>query len=258
MADGSGKLHAWRSLMPTLAANRRYLCVLLLGAAVGALALPAAKLAYRTVKAALTPRTDAIKPMDAAATLSDRAAIVRLSRLEKFDIAMLGDSLTVLAPWQDLTGCASLSNRGLLYGKVRDLLDDGEKIKAFSPKLVFVTIGINDLLGGATAGDVLSDIEKLVGKTAPGNRLVLTSVLPVARGIGPPGIGEEIRKVNEGLGKIRSVEYLDLHSHMADRDGYLRASLTTDGVHLRAAGYEIWRNAAAPLVKEACPARTAQ
>jgi lysophospholipase L1-like esterase len=41
------------------------------------------------------------------------------------------------------------------------------------------------------------------------------------------------------------VEYLDLYPLFVNGEGYLRPDLTTDGLHLNASGYLVWRSALA-------------
>ena len=39
---------------------------------------------------------------------------------------------------------------------------------------------------------------------------------------------------------------------IADPAGFLRGDLTTDGIHLNASGYKIWRDSLAPYLSQVC------
>lgn len=61
----------------------------------------------------------------------------------------------------------------------------------------------------------------------------------------------DILQMNEGIKAIASKEqliFVDLHSKFLDSKGRLRAELTTDGIHLDAPGYVIWKNEIEKLV----------
>jgi lysophospholipase L1-like esterase len=47
----------------------------------------------------------------------------------------------------------------------------------------------------------------------------------------------------KSLANSEGVIYLDLYSLFADTNGNLNAELTSDGLHLNAQGYKVWRNA---------------
>jgi lysophospholipase L1-like esterase len=47
----------------------------------------------------------------------------------------------------------------------------------------------------------------------------------------------------KALAKSEDVIYLDLYPLFADANGNLNTELTSDGLHLNAQGYKVWRNA---------------
>jgi lysophospholipase L1-like esterase len=57
---------------------------------------------------------------------------------------------------------------------------------------------------------------------------------------------QRIQKLNQRLAQIAKMEkviYLDLYPLFADTQGNLKMELSTDGLHLAPAGYQVWRTA---------------
>jgi lysophospholipase L1-like esterase len=182
--------------------------------------------------------------------IAERQKMVKLSRLHHVAIVMFGDSQIAFASWPDLTGCTSISSRGVPGATARDLAQDARVVHELSARLVVIAVGINDLQTGRSPQELVHDVRQLV--TNVGGRIALISILPVARWYKTPELSREIREANAGLKTIPGVQFVDLNSHFADSDGYMKDSLTTDGVHLRADGYAIWRNRIEKLVGEVC------
>ncbi|HZG40289.1 MAG TPA: GDSL-type esterase/lipase family protein [Nodosilinea sp.] len=174
---------------------------------------------------------------------------------------LLGDSLTLWFPTSMLPGRKTWLNQaisGESSGGLRDriyLLDDT------SPEAVFIMVGINDLIWGGSEADLVYNVRMMVNdlrQTHPQARVVVQSVLPhggeAATWEGrdrlltiPPDL---IRTVNTQLKAVAAetgADFLDLYPLFVDGDGYLRADLTTDGLHLNQNGYMVWRTALALL-----------
>jgi lysophospholipase L1-like esterase len=70
-------------------------------------------------------------------------------------------------------------------------------------------------------------------------------VLPIHNSLRRSGLrNEDIIELNQGIQKIAvkyQLPYLDLHRKMIDADGALQANLSKDGIHLNAAGYQIFK-----------------
>jgi lysophospholipase L1-like esterase len=183
--------------------------------------------------------------------VANRRAQAALSRLPHPKIVLLGDSQFALASWQDLTGCALLSNRAAAGASAIDLQGDARQVATLGPELVVVEAGINDLQSGRSASQLVAAIESLVAALKPA-RVVVVSILPVAHGFGPDRLAAEVHAANAQLSQRRGADFLDVTATFADERGYLRRDFTTDGVHLRAAGYAAYRDALAPLIDRAC------
>jgi lysophospholipase L1-like esterase len=176
---------------------------------------------------------------------------------------LLGDSLTLWFPTSMLPGRKTWINQaisGESTGGLRNrlyLLDDT------SPEAVFIMVGINDLVWGGSAADLVYNIRMMIDylrQTHPEARLVVQSILPhggeSATWEGrdrlaaiPPDL---IREVNDQLRLVAAemgADFLNLYPLFVNGEGYLRSDLTTDGLHLNENGYMVWRTALA-LVNE--------
>jgi lysophospholipase L1-like esterase len=230
------------------------LIVFIVGACSGIVVLRTITLAHRAYISQLSPHT--LQRSSWSGGVLERQKIVRLSILKKPDVVMVGDSLTAFAPWQDLTNCGSLSNRGVPGAKARDLVADTALVAVkLHPKAAFILVGINDLLIGGSINDVLTAINNMVQSLMlAGSKVFIVSVFPVARNIGPAGLNGSILALNKSLSETATagVQYINLHDKLADSEGYLKEDLTTDGIHLNAPGYEIWRDEILKDVQSNC------
>lgn len=225
--------------------------IFLLGIVVGFCLLRAGTLAYRSVNNP-PEASPSEKRSDWTGGVGERIALVALSELDGARVALLGDSHFAIAPWQDLTGCSSMSNRGVAAGKASDLTEDAKRLLARPPSAVFVEVGINDLLAGRAPHQVVEDVSALANIITDKSKVIVFSLFPVARGIGTADLNSKIRAVNVGLKRIYGLEFIDLTPKFVDENGFLMEHLTTDGIHLRAAGYKIWRDAIATRMNEFC------
>ncbi len=176
---------------------------------------------------------------------------------------LLGDSLTLWFPASMLPGRRTWINQaisGESSGGLRDrlyLLDDT------SPEAVFIMVGINDLIWGGSKADLVYNVRKIVDylhQTHPQARIVVQSILPHGgeaatwegrdrlRAV-PPELIQEVNGQLELVAAETGADYLDLYPLFVNGDGYLRADLTSDGLHLNQDGYMVWRTALA-LVNE--------
>ena len=97
-------------------------------------------------------------------------------------------------------------------------------------------------------------------QTHPQARIVVQSILPHGgeaatwegrdrlRAI-PPELIQEVNGQLKLVAAETGADYLDLYPLFVNGDGYLRADLTSDGLHLNQDGYMVWRTALA-LVNE--------
>jgi lysophospholipase L1-like esterase len=164
------------------------------------------------------------------------------------DVVVVGDSLTERAEWWELLD-RPVANRGIAgdtVDRVRARLDD---VVALEPRVVFVLVGVNDLLAGATPEALAARHAALVAelrRRLPHARIVVESLLPirdelVARdaALTTAAIGRANALLARGAGGA-GAEWLDVHAHLADASGELDPRYSSDGLHLSAAGYRVW------------------
>jgi GDSL-like Lipase/Acylhydrolase family len=80
----------------------------------------------------------------------------------KGQIAMVGDSLTELAPWSGIFPDADIANYGISGDTVDGVVARVPSILASRAKKVFVMIGINDLRKGQSVSSIIPTYRKLV------------------------------------------------------------------------------------------------
>lgn len=172
------------------------------------------------------------------------------------DVVVVGDSLTERGEWWELLD-RPVANRGVAgdtVEAVRARLDD---VAALDPRVVFVLVGVNDLLAGASPEALAARHAALFGELRarlPHARVVAESLLPirdelVARDAALTGA--TVRRANELCRRgaaAAGVDWLDVHARLADPDGELDARYSSDGLHLSGAGYRAWAAALLPYL----------
>ncbi|MEA5451402.1 GDSL-type esterase/lipase family protein [Leptolyngbya sp. CCNP1308] len=174
---------------------------------------------------------------------------------------LLGDSLTLWFPANMLPGRRTWLNQAISGEKSTGLRDRLYLLDQTSPEAVFIMVGINDLIWGGSEADLVYNVRKIVNylhQTHPQTRVVVQSILPhggeMATWEGRDRLvkvaPDQIRTVNGQLKAVAietGAEFLDLYPLFVNGEGYLRADLTTDGLHLNQDGYMVWRTALALL-----------
>lgn len=170
---------------------------------------------------------------------------------------LAGDSLSLWFPPELLPEGRNWLNQGISGETSNGLL---KRLKIFDrtqPEVIFVMIGINDLIRGISNGEILDNQQQIINylqKTHPRAQIVVQSILPHATeeaswkgrekllGVA----NSRIRKLNQQLQSIstkKGVKFLDLYPLFTNKQGNLRREFTTDGLHLTPEGYIVWRSA---------------
>lgn len=185
-------------------------------------------------------------------------------------IVLAGDSLSLWFPQELLPPNHTWLNQGISgetsYGLLRRL----ELFDKTQPEAILVMIGINDLIHGVSEETLLANHREIVRHLKavhPQSKIIVQSILPhggnlflneryrslVKQDYQPPHWVDRlrelpnsyIRELNEkiaAIAKEEKVEYLDLHPYFTDDQGDMMVELTTDGLHLSAQGYQVWRS----------------
>ncbi|WP_313942956.1 MULTISPECIES: SGNH/GDSL hydrolase family protein [Calothrix] len=170
---------------------------------------------------------------------------------------LAGDSLSLWFPPELLP-----ENRSWLNQAISGETSDGllKRLNLFDntePEVIFVMIGINDLIRGNSDEIILENQQQILGylrKVHPKAKIFIQSILPHG-GAESTWEGKEkllkipnnrIQQLNQQLQTIASnqgVKYLDLYSLFVNPEGNIRSELTTDGLHLSPQGYMVWGTA---------------
>ncbi|MEH2312677.1 MAG: SGNH/GDSL hydrolase family protein [Nostoc sp.] len=170
---------------------------------------------------------------------------------------LAGDSLSLWFPPELLPEGKNWLNQGISGETSNGLL---KRLKIFDrtqPELIFVMIGINDLIGGMSDGVILDNQRQIINylrKAHPTAQIIVQSILPhgakEATWKGREKLqtiaNSRIRQLNQQLQSIstkKGVKYLDLYPLFTNKQGNLRREFTSDGLHLSPEGYIVWRSA---------------
>jgi lysophospholipase L1-like esterase len=157
---------------------------------------------------------------------------------------LVGDSLSLWFPKDKLPTGKLWLNQGISGDTAEGV---SKRLSAFSatrPDVIYVMIGINDLRKGATDKSILMNSSRIIHSLRQSHatsQIIVQSILPVRSGKISNSL---IRHINTQLAVIaqkQGANYLNIHNWFTDTDGNLRSELTTDGLHLSPAGYQVWQ-----------------
>ena len=190
------------------------------------------------------------------ALLQQEAEVAAAQKPEHLSI-LLGDSLSLWFPAELLPPKRTWLNQGISGETSAGLLERLELIDKTQPEVIFVLVGINDLIRGMKDETILANqqlIIRYLRQVHPQAKIVVQSILPHSADrvtwegrehlLAIPNT--RILALNQQLKAIANSEgvtYLDLYPLFADANGNLNTELTSDGLHLNSQGYKVWRNA---------------
>jgi acetyl esterase/lipase/lysophospholipase L1-like esterase len=159
-------------------------------------------------------------------------------------IVMVGNSLTEGAKdWAKRLDNITVINRGISGDVTEGVLKRIDEICFYNPKAIFLLIGINDINGGnKLPAETIQSILKIVDKIhtqSPKTKVYVQTLLPTSFSKLQTAV-EEINKGLKANEKVRNYKLVDIHTAFADNQDLLKKELTTDGVHLTEAGYQLW------------------
>lgn len=165
-------------------------------------------------------------------------------------IVMLGDSITDMGEWQELTGFTHIRNRGISGDIALGVLDRLDHIVKAKPAKIFLLIGINDIARNIPDSLILAtqrDIVRKIKQTSPRTQIFVQSILPTnnefTQFVNHQNKTRIIRRLNEALYKMTTEErvtFVDLYSSFINSEGKLDKRYTNDGLHLLGEGYLLW------------------
>jgi lysophospholipase L1-like esterase len=200
--------------------------------------------------------------------------LVEKARRGGIDVYFVGDSITrrwgtsdaqyreFLDNWRRNFFGWNAANFGWGADTVQNVLwrvSNGE-LDGVNPKVIVLLAGTNNVgnaprdgVDAATADVVVRGIDAIVSvmrAKAPDATIVLTGVTPRRDRNGGTTLMPTIDAINgrlQSLADGRRIRYVDINGKLASRDGVLVDGVTVDGLHLSAAGYQIWADALKPI-----------
>lgn len=169
--------------------------------------------------------------------------------IKKTDYVFLGNSITAGADWNALLNIGNAKQRGISGDISFGVLERLQEVIDGKPRKMFVLIGINDISRNIPDSLILNNYRKIVARTRKGScktHIYFYTLLPVNSSFqkfkNHYGKDEHILFVNEQIRKMaaKKVTIIDLYPNFLDKENKLRAELTKDGLHLIAAGYQVW------------------
>ncbi len=210
------------------------------------------------------PRTDA------NSKLAHEQMVANLKK-GHIDVYFVGDSITrrwratdyphFLANWNENFFGWNAANLGWGADTTQNILwrlQDGE-LEGIHPKVIVLLAGTNNV-GRTPASDakvsaITRGIKALLDTLrdkAPKATIILMGILPRNDGANPTAVISSINKINENIARFadgKTIRYLNINDKLADPDGKLFESVTTDRLHLSLKGYQIWADALKPLFR---------
>ncbi|GAX36602.1 SGNH/GDSL hydrolase family protein [Nodularia sp. NIES-3585] len=170
---------------------------------------------------------------------------------------LTGDSLTLWFPPELLPEDRNWLNQAISGESSHGLLKRLNLFDSTQPEVIFVMIGINDLIRGVSDQVILNNQRRIMAylrQQHPQAQIVVQSILPhgdeAATWEGRDKLlkipNSRIRQLNQQLQNTAAkvgVKYLDLYPLFTNQQGNLRNEFTTDGLHLNPTGYVVWRTA---------------
>ena len=157
---------------------------------------------------------------------------------------LVGDSLSLWFPKDKLPTGKLWLNQGISGDTTEGVSKRLSAFSATKPDVIYLMVGINDLRKGATDKVILVNSSRIIynlRRKHPTSKIIVQSILPVRS---QKILNSRIRHINAQLAIIaekQGVNYLNIHNWFTDTDSNLRPELTTDGLHLSLAGYQIWQ-----------------
>ena len=150
----------------------------------------------------------------------------------------------------------SILQRGIDGTEVSDMIRYSPRIiTPYRPTQVVVYAGDNDIAQGKkTARDVYNGVLTLfmlVRKNLPGALFTYISIKPSPSRRQYMAVQTEANNlIKNYLSGQRNTAFVDVYTPMLDAAGQPRPELfTADSLHMNAAGYEVWKQAIAPVLK---------
>lgn len=167
----------------------------------------------------------------------------------KSKIAFLGDSLTFEGAWQEYFPAYEIANFGISGETSAEIVSRLDEVLAWKPEKIFLMMSINDLANGISNKTILENFRIAIHRCeeTPHTQLVVQTILPTNENIFKSDSfrGVNILELNYRLKELcqeEKVVLLDLYPLFSNYAYQLIRDYTRDGLHLKQAGYNIWKH----------------
>ena len=156
------------------------------------------------------------------------------------EVMMLGDSITDEGRWSELFEKV-VENRGISGDTTSGVLD---RLYTVSPsiKRVFIMIGVNDIMRGASSDLVFENYKKIINFFQDKNiEVIIQSTLYIGESRKQdfnPKI-ERLNQMLEDYAKNNKIVYINLNQYFS-KQKTLTKEFTKDDLHLNGEAYKIW------------------
>lgn len=165
------------------------------------------------------------------------------------DVVMFGDSFMEYGNWNDILGF-DVANLGIAGDDTAGMLKRINQVLDVNPKLVFITVGINDVDKRVPVERIYENIQKMVHTFSnAGIRVCVNSA--VLSGKTKSDRNENISILNSMLSGAQGhdkYEFIDLNNILAP-NGIMLPKYSSDDTHINAIGYGAWKK----MLLENCP-----
>jgi lysophospholipase L1-like esterase len=167
----------------------------------------------------------------------------------KYDVVMIGDSLTERADWEDLFPKLRIANRGIGGDTTDGVLDRIDNICATEAKKAFIMVGINDFSRGYSVELALENYIEIIKRLrACGVKPYVQSTVLASKNKKSLNIkAAELNRLLEEATIENGVEFIDVNSGLTEGE-LLNDKFTRDGLHLNGDGYGAWRDILQPYI----------
>jgi len=160
---------------------------------------------------------------------------------DSITIAMLGNSLTAYADWNELLGRDDVQNFGIADFSIKQLSWLLDKwVIASKPSICFINGGQEDIMLGVPLEQIINDYSMIL------DSLQNNGIIPVVQSTllswEDPERNGQVERLNQLLKAVcfeKNIGFVNLNTVLSNTMG-LKPQVTTDGMHLNSKGYELW------------------
>jgi lysophospholipase L1-like esterase len=199
-------------------------------------------------------------------------AFVEEARAGGIECLLMGDSITDwwrragLPVYEANFGDLDCANFGIAGDRTQGVLwrmQNGE-LDGYSPKLMMLMIGTNNLSGRTTTPNTPAEIAMGIATIVNTFRIRFPEAKVLLLGVFPRGAEasnpyrESIREINALIAELDDGEYvrfMDIGDRFLQPDGSISVDVMADGLHPTERGYEIWAEAVMPTFRDMLGAR---